>query len=94
MIVELRDVTEVDAEAITLARRVAKIASRPGQHLVTTELGVDRFIDPRADLTVWVRVTASPDDDLAAGDWITMQSVPVDAEAPRQRVTAPVRLVR
>ncbi len=92
-IVELRDVTAIDAAAVTLARRVANIADASGRRLLRTKLTVDQSVDPRADLTVWVRITESPDDDLTAGDWITMQSVPVDTESTEQQVTAPVRRI-
>ncbi len=92
-LVELRDVTEVDASAVVLARNTAPVAGTASRWLATTELVVDRSVDRRSDLTVWVRVTESPDDELAVGDWITMQSVPVDPSSPEQRVTAPVRRV-
>ena len=91
--VELRDVTEVDASATVLARNTATVAGTASRWLATTELALDETIDRRADLTVWVRITESPDDDLAVGDWITMQSVPVDPSLTEQRVTAPVRRV-
>ena len=91
--IELRDVTEVDASATVLVRNTAAVAGTASRWLATTELAIDETIDRRADLTVWVRVTEAPDADLAVGDWITMQSVPVDPNVAEQRVTAPVRRV-
>ena len=91
--VELRDVTEIDASATVLAHSTALVAGAASAWLATTELVFDGSIDSRSDLTIWVRVTNSPDHELAVGDWITMQSVPVDPGASEQRVTAPVRRV-
>ena len=91
--VELRDVTEVDASAIVLARNTVLVSGTASHWLATTELALDGSVDQRSDLTVWVHVTESPDDDVAVGDWITMQSVPVDPSAAEQRVAAPVRRV-
>ena len=92
-LVEVRDVSAVDGSAITLARRVATVNGAASDWLTTTELVIDQAVDPRSDLTVWVRVTDSPEDDLAVGDWMTMQSVPVDPTRPEQHVVAPVRRV-
>lgn len=92
-IVELRDVSEADGAAVTLSRQVAPVTGSASRWLATTELTYDQPVDPRSDLNVHVRVTASPDADLSAGDWITMQSVPADAAAGEQRVSAPVRRV-
>jgi hypothetical protein len=92
-IVELRDISLVDDAAVTLARRATDIGPAGDRHIVSAELAVDAGLDPRADLTVWVRVTETPHDDLAVGDWITMQTVPVDPEVAEQRVVAPVRRV-
>lgn len=92
-VVELRDISQADAAAVTLARRTADVTGSSGRWLATAELVVDAPVDPRADLTVWVRVTRSPDGPLVSGDWITMRSVPVEPTTDQQRVEAPVRRV-
>lgn len=92
-LVELRDTSQADAAAVTLARQRAEVTGASGRWLATAELVVHEPVDPRTDLTAWVRVTGSPDAPLASGDWITMQSVPVDPKAEEQRVEAPVRRV-
>ncbi len=92
VVVELRDTTALDTDSIRLASRTTMVQGSASAWLATTELVVDD-VDPTADLTVWVRIAASGNDDLSAGDWITMQSVRVDPASPEQRVTAPVSRV-
>ncbi len=91
VLVELRDVTAVDGDAVVLARSSTPVVGAASSWLATTELIAAASVDHRSDLTIWARVTDSPDSDLSVGDWITMQSVPVDPSVDEQRVAAPVR---
>lgn len=88
--VELRDTSEADGPAVVLARNEIVVTGTGSRWLATTELISDEPIDSRADLNIWVRIVADESD----GDWITMQSVPVDPVANEQRVAAPVRPIK
>jgi hypothetical protein len=96
--VELRDTTTVDDDAVRLAAKTTTVEGEASAWLATTELQVDHDIVRSADLTVWVRVVTTEDDEseddesagVRSGDWITVQSVPVSPTLHDQRVTAPV----
>lgn len=90
IVVELRDTTALDSDSQRVAARHATVEGVASSWLATTELVVDDDVDPRRDLTIWVRVAASGSDELAAGDWITTQSAPVDPTVDQQRTIAPV----
>ncbi len=90
--VDLLDTSQVDDDAVLLASSTAIVLGAASSWLATTELAADE-VDPRSDLTVWVRVAASGEPHTAPGDWITMQHVPVAPGLTFQRVVAPVRRV-
>lgn len=90
--IDLLDTSQVDADAVVLASTMSTVQGTAGSWLTTAEL-VGADVDPRADVTVWARVAGSGATETAAGDWITMQHVPVSPTSGEQRVTAPVRRV-
>lgn len=88
--IDLLDTSLADGDAVVLASVATAVQGAASTWLATAELVADDA-DPRADLTIWVRVAASGEDETTIGDWITMQHVPVDPSRREQRIAAPVR---
>lgn len=94
--IELRDTSEADAPAKTVARWDGRVHRANGNTIGTAVLEFDEAsVDARARITVWVRVAASGAPRTAKGDWIVMESivVPLDKTTIEPRIQVPVRCV-
>jgi hypothetical protein len=95
-VVELRDTGVADAKATTIAVWTGVLGRTGGGPIATAEFHVEpASLDPKARLTVWARCAASGSPRKTKGDWITMESVPVDLAAADDplRIVAPVRRI-
>lgn len=88
--VELRDTTMVDAPSRLVAAADTDLRRR-GSGLAAEAVieADDADIDPRADLSLWARISVAGalDGPVVPGDWITVQSWPV---RPGTELTGPV----
>jgi serine/threonine protein kinase len=90
--IELRDVSLADAPSTVVAAADTTVIERDDGRLAVATLEVDDTTWQRAaGLSFWARVAASGAERTSAGDWITMESVPlqphvVDVELPVRRV--------
>ena len=85
--IEVRDVTEQDAASTLIIAADTRVGDDDGdvddngangEALATAVIDLaDDAVTQQRDLILWARVVASGSERVAAGDWITMQSVPV-----------------
>lgn len=76
--VEVRDTSLADAPARTLAQ--GEGATRGGAAAVVLDVPDDLAAD--GTVTVWARVAVNGSAVTSVGDWITMQSYPLDVSGP------------
>lgn len=75
VIVQVRDASLEDAEAVTIAdARVHSRACEPGEPLARAQVSADTR---GGSSIVWVHVDVDRSGDVTRGDYITMQSYPV-----------------
>lgn len=78
VVVEVRDTSQLDVASTTVCSgRAVTGEVAGGQGVAEVDLAVPEDGPDRDGLTVWVRVAASDQEHVAAGDWITVQSYPV-----------------
>ena len=89
--VEVRDTSHLDVAATTVASahtRTGEIDAGDAtfaedtlghQPVATVNVRVPKDLPEHASLTVWARVAAEDTDHVTAGDWITVQSYPVNS---------------
>jgi len=76
--IEVRDVTMQDVADTVVVATDTRVDDAGGDALATAIIELaDDAVTPQRDLILWARVGASGTERIAAGDWITMQSVPV-----------------
>jgi uncharacterized lipoprotein YbaY len=90
--IELRDVSMADAPSTTVAAADTTVVDQEEGPLAVATLEVDDATWQRAAaLSFWARAAVSGAERTSAGDWVTMESVPLqphlaDVEVPVRRV--------
>jgi uncharacterized lipoprotein YbaY len=93
VVVEVRDVALADAPSVTVAAAGSTAGAGAGP-VASVELDVDDgLVGGGHRLAVWARCAASGAEQTAAGDWITMESIPVRSTDRAGAIRARVRLV-
>ena len=86
--VEVRDTSQADAAAVRVASHTTKVPAAGGP--VTVSFNLERVPDGS---TVWAHADVDGDGRVSSGDFITMESYPVQRSGAEQRTTISIRKV-
>ncbi|WP_219415638.1 YbaY family lipoprotein [Pseudonocardia nigra] len=95
--VRLQDVSRADAVATTVAEVTLDDVRFPGDSPLRLPFVFevdDARLDPRASYAVAVHVDLTGSGEVTAGDYVTVQTVPVSVHGSREPLHVPVQAVR